>query len=465
MFNFIKEVMAPTTRSTAAQRQQQENETKNKENFEESLVTVSGTAIIKGYKITDNERSRKYGIGANSLQMLKTKAKIKFPIKDLRIYLASDGYEVTDEDYFLTLEPQTLFIVAGPEAIITTDNDFQFEQLRQRSPLLKVADIIYEFMEQQPDKFGKLIADYEKKKLLNHCRADAAAKTHLSLRSEHAEWFMGQEEKCHTKEEALARKAQDRVRTYYYKTKDELTRNHLYRQNLKARKVIDSILEKFRYLLIGCDYFSMIFDRKYEPKHDFLREKLEKDDETDARAAVPNKKLKQVIKDYTLRNEILDEWSVSLCTDLGDFYCQGSYSDSQNNCSLQHSINPYASRENLILFQVWNLDHQIELSRTILPSIIANVRELIEHPRRVCHLHKQPVVDISVLEYFLEIFSLKNLKLVHIVCHEKVQRTNKSNGRLLCAQCHEYKIVEELMAVQVVKEGEQHEEECSNFHS
>lgn len=306
-------------------------------------------------------------------------------------------------------------------------------------------------MEQQPDKFGKLIAEYERKKL-PHCRGDAVAKTHLSLRTEHAEWFMGLEEKCLTKEEALARKAQDRVRGYYYKTKDELTRNHLYRQNLKARKVIDSVLEKFRYLLIGCDYFSMIFNRKYEPKHDFLKEKL--DDETDARSAVPNKKLKQVIKDYTLRNEILDEWSVSLCTNLGDFYCQGAYSDNRSNCSLQHSINPYASRENLILFQVWNLDHQIELSRTILPSLIENVKELIEQPKRQCHLHKQPVVDISVLEYFLEIFSLKNLKLVHIVCHEKVQRTNKSNGRLLCKQCHEYKIVEELMAVQEIKQGE-----------
>ncbi|KAM7353409.1 DNA fragmentation factor-related protein 4 [Cochliomyia hominivorax] len=456
MFNFIKEVMAPTTRSSLQQQQQQQQHKENKENFEDSVKSLEdakqSVAAIKGYKITDNERSRKYGIGANSLQMLKTKAKLKFPIKDLRIYLASDGYEVTDEDYFLTLEPQTLFIVAGPEAIITTDNDFEFEQLRQRSPLLKVADIIYEFMEQQPEKFGKLIADYERKKL-PHCRGDATAKTHLSLRSEHAEWFMGQEEKCQSKEEALARKAQDRVRGYYYKTKDELTRNHLYRQNLKARKIIDSVLEKFRYLLIGCDYFSMIFNRKYEPKHDFLMEKLNKDDVTDALAAVPNKKLKQVIKDYTLRNEILDEWSVSLCTDLGDFYCQGSYSDERNNCALQHTINPYASRENLILFQVWNLDHQIELSRTILPSLIANVRELVEQPQRQCHLHKQPVVDISVLEYFLEIFSLKNLKLVHIVCHEKVQRTNKSNGRLLCPQCHEYKIVDELMSVQVVEEG------------
>ncbi|GBP12851.1 DNA fragmentation factor subunit beta [Eumeta japonica] len=261
---------------------------------------------------------------------------------------------------------------------------------------------------------------------------------------------MGQDEKWQTKEETLARKAQDRVRGYYYKTKDELTHNHLYRQNLKARKIIDSVLEKFRYLLIGCDYFSMIFDRRCERKHKFVKESLEKDDETDARAAVPNKKLKQIIKDYTLKNEILDEWSVSLCSDLGDFYCQGAYSDASNDCSWKHSINPYASRENLILFQVWNLDHQIELSRTILPSIISHVKHLVENPK-LCKLHKKTVVDISVLEYFLEIFSLKNLKLVHIVCHEKVQRTNKSNGRLVCPQCHEYKLVDELMSVEILK--------------
>lgn len=304
-------------------------------------------------------------------------------------------------------------------------------------------------MEQQPEKFRKLIAEYEKKKLHSSvtCRNDAAAKTHLSLKTEHSEWFAGLDEHCNTKEQALQRKAQDRVRGYYYKTKDDLTKNKLYRQNLKARQVIDSILEKFRYLLIGCDYFSMIFNRKCEHKHEFLLDKLELDDETDASRAVPRKKLREVIKEYTLRNEILDEWSVSLCTDFGDFYCQGPYSDTRQNCTLQHSINPYASRENLILFQVWNLDHQIELSRSILPSLIENVRELISTPRRKCELHQQPVVDISVLEYFLEIFSLKNLKLVHIVCHEKVQRTNKSNGRLLCRKCHEYKIVAELMDV------------------
>ncbi|XP_061400914.1 DNA fragmentation factor subunit beta [Musca vetustissima] len=462
MFNFIKEAMSPTTRSKSSQKseltetttttkQKDDNNEQEEHCVKESSCSIQPTMValkpIKGYKITDNERSRKFGVGANSLEMLKTKAKLKFPIKDLHIYLASDGYEVTDEDYFSTLESQTLFIVAGPDAIITTDSDFEFEQLRQRSPLLKVADIIYDFMEQQPEKFSKLIAEYERKKLPQQ-KYDQN-KTVMSIKTEHPEWFLGQEEKCHTKEEALQRRAQDRVRCYYYKTKDELTRNRLYQQNQKARQIIDSVLEKFRYLLIGCDYFSMIFNRKCEHKHEIIKQKLdeEKDDETDARAVIPNKKLKQVIKEYTARHEILDQWSVSLCTDLGDFYCQGSYSDASNNCSLQHTINPYASRENLILFQVWNLDHQIELSRTILPALIENVRQLISTPKPQCSIHKTPAIDVSVLEYFLEIFSLKNLKLVHIVCHEKSQRQNKSNGRLLCKQCHEYKIVEELMQV------------------
>lgn len=55
-------------------------------------------------------------------------------------------------------------------------------------------------------------------------------------------------------------------------------------------------------------------------------------------------------------------------------------------------------------------------------------------------------VDVSVVEYFLEIFSLKNLKLVHIVCHEKFQRAeNRSKGRLICELCDEYLIMQDLI--------------------
>ncbi|XP_034474956.1 DNA fragmentation factor subunit beta isoform X2 [Drosophila innubila] len=315
--------------------------------------------------------------------------------------------------------------------------------MRQQSPLLKVADIFYDFVEQHPDKFRRMISEYEHQK---QRRALDNTKAHLSLKAEHVEWFEGSEERFQSKEEAMAMRAQTRVRGYYYKTKEELTRNQLYRQNAKARQVINSVLEQFRYLLIGCDYFSMIFNRKCHQKHEMVLQHMG-EEETDA-AGVPNKRLRQLIKEYTTRHAILDEWSVSLCTELGDFYCQGAYSDNGNCCTLQHTINPYASRENLILFQVWNLDHQIELCRSILPSLVANVHELVTQPHRKCALHNKRVVDISVLEYFLEIFSLKNLKLVHIVCHDKVQRSNRSNGRLLCADCHEYRIVQELMGLE-----------------
>ncbi|KAL7741979.1 hypothetical protein ACLKA6_012183 [Drosophila palustris] len=428
--------MAPSTRSSCSKSSQ--NSTGKGLDKE-----IEAPAKMQGYKITDNERTRKYGIGANSLDMLVQKALLKFPLPDLHVYLATDGFEVSDEEYFNSLPAQTLFIVAGPDAVITTDADFEFEKMRQQSPLLKVADIFYDFVEQHPDKFRRMITEYEHQK---QRRALDNTKAHLSLKAEHGEWFEGSEERFQSKEEAMAMRAQTRVRGYYYKTKEELTRNQLYRQNAKARQVINSVLEQFRYLLIGCDYFSMMFNRKCQPKHEMLLQHIN-EEEPDA-AGVPNKRLRQLIKDYTTRHAILDEWSVSLCTELGDFYCQGAYSDNGNSCSLQHTINPYASRENLILFQVWNLDHQIELCRTILPALVANVQELVTQPQRKCALHNKRVVDISVLEYFLEIFSLKNLKLVHIVCHDKVQRSNRSNGRLLCPDCHEYRIVQELMDVE-----------------
>ncbi|KAH8412438.1 hypothetical protein KR009_002102 [Drosophila setifemur] len=443
MLNYIREaIMAPTTRSGI-----NNNNNGQQDVFKDMGPPVSNEsspAPMRGYKVADNERTRKYGIGANSLEMLIAKANNKFPLPELHLYLATDGFEVSDDEYLNSLPAQTLFIVAGPDAVITTDADFEFEKMRQQSPLLKVADIFYEFVEQHPDKFRRMITDYEHQK---QRRVLDNTKAHLSLKAEHVEWFEGGEERFHSKEEAMAMRAQTRVRGYYYKAKEELTRNPLYRQNAKARQVINSVLEQFRYLLIGCDYFSMMFNRRCGQKHDFLQQQQLDEEETDA-GSLPSKRLRQVIKEYTKNNSILDEWSVSLCTDLGDFYCQGAYSENGNCCSKQHTINPYASRENLILFQVWNLDHQIELCRTILPALVASVEELITQPHLKCSLHNRRVVDISVLEYFLEIFSLKNLRLVHIVCHEKTTRSNRSNGRLLCPECHEYRIVQDLMDLQ-----------------
>lgn len=38
------------------------------------------SAILKGYKVTNVDRSKKYGIAANSLKMLKDKASKKFSV-------------------------------------------------------------------------------------------------------------------------------------------------------------------------------------------------------------------------------------------------------------------------------------------------------------------------------------------------------------------------------------------------
>lgn len=63
-----------------------------------------------------------------------------------------------------------------------------------------------------------------------------------------------------------------------------------------------------------------------------------------------------VFNDTTLKMECY----VSLCNERGDFPCHGIWSNKQcpyNN----HVINPYTSRKNVIIFQMWNLNHQIEI--------------------------------------------------------------------------------------------------------
>ncbi|XP_075882228.1 DNA fragmentation factor subunit beta isoform X2 [Nelusetta ayraudi] len=90
---------------------------------------------------------------------------------------------------------------------------------------------------------------------------------------------------------------------------------------------------------------------------------------------------------------------------------EGSFD--QDVCSSLHSINPYSSQESRVVFSTWNLDHRIEKGRTIIPALID-----------VLQNHKCSNVN---LEYFYHLlFTRDNLKLVHIVCH------NKEAHNLLC---------------------------------
>jgi len=75
--------MAPTTRSSP-----KKNNNSTSQRAGEALKDANSSASretpgapMRGYKVTDNERTRKYGIGANSLEMLIAKAKSKFPVR------------------------------------------------------------------------------------------------------------------------------------------------------------------------------------------------------------------------------------------------------------------------------------------------------------------------------------------------------------------------------------------------
>ncbi|XP_042347316.1 DNA fragmentation factor subunit beta [Plectropomus leopardus] len=100
-----------------------------------------------------------------------------------------------------------------------------------------------------------------------------------------------------------------------------------------------------------------------------------------------------------------------LCTQEGWFTCQGSFE--QEVCSSRHSINPYGSRESRIVFSTWNLDHRIEKKRTIIPALLEALQN-----------HKS--TDVNLNYFYCLLFTRENLKLVHIVCH------NKGAHNLLC---------------------------------
>ncbi|XP_053695671.1 DNA fragmentation factor subunit beta [Sabethes cyaneus] len=403
-----------------------------------SVKKPSKAGPLQGYKITNVERSKKYGVAADSLRMLKTKASEKFKLKHCRVYLAQDGVEVLDEDYFHTLPAQILFVVAERDTIVKTDFELMYDAIKSsHSELLQAGTLAKEFVGNNQSEIARLLQD---------ARRSQDEQTAKSLRSEHQEWFEGIDDKAaQTKEYVMQRRGQDRIRGYYYKTKDELTKCGLYRKNMMAKELIDEMLELFRQLLIGFDYFSCIFDRNHPQRFADSRNHPD-EDEVDAQRIMP-KRLKLAIK-KSLEDDgyTIDKYRKALCNRTGEFRCMGLWNEKQCRYNA-HVINPYASRENMILFQVWNLDHQVEISRTVLPSIVENVARVITNEANaICKIHNRRGTKLSVITYFIELFTLGNLKLVHIVCHDKSIHDMISKGAIICDKCAEFKYIKEFQS-------------------
>lgn len=285
----------------------------------------------------------------------------------------------------------------------------------------------------------KFLEDNQNEDLIKaviHVHNKIDEQTKCSNKEQHPEWFEKLENKS-TKEEVMRMKARDRIKGYFYKTKDELTKSQVYRSNVRARKIIEDLLNDFFLFLNGVEYFECLFDRSHDRKFHMVTK-----DETDAKPFVKRKRIDVDTKRKIKESNIFEDCLVTLCNDLGVFNCHGAWTT--DNCDYEHKINPYSSRESLVLFQIFNLDHQIEISRSIFPSILKNVEKLCEGKEIICEQHKKECTQLSTLTYFFEIFTVRNLKLVHIICHDKSSHDLDTNAKLLCNDCKEAKVIRKL---------------------
>lgn len=178
----------------------------------------------------------------------------------------------------------------------------------------------------------------------------------------------------------MYRRAQDRIRTYYYKTKDELMK-----QDLPNEELTELLIE-LKVKLKRVEYYGCYFDRKKSDSKEMC----------------------------------------CLCDPTGVFICQGRWDKEACLYNPRHNINPYTSREERIIFQTWNLDHRIERSRTIIPAI---TRAMKEWEKRKGIKNKEEFT-IMYNKIFRQIFTIDNLKLVHIVCHDKARHVSANFGSL-----------------------------------
>nr|CAD7427790.1 unnamed protein product [Timema monikensis] len=227
----------------------------------------------------------------------------------------------------------------------------------------------------------------------------------------------GLDTRAKSKEEVMFRSAQDRVRGYLYKTNDAIKKSEKERQEVMAS--ISTMVKEVKYF---GDYFNRNADLAKKGGGDVSTHQrnsdLAKERGGDVSTHQRNSDLAKERGDVSThqRNSDLakeegrDVLTQQLCDDRGEFQCQGRWDrpECPYNESSRHVINPYCSKEARVLFQIWNLDHRIERSRTVVPAILEAASISVQEHRKV-----------NCSYFFTLLFTLSNLKLVHIVCHDK----------------------------------------------
>ncbi|XP_039289223.1 DNA fragmentation factor subunit beta isoform X2 [Nilaparvata lugens] len=320
---------------------------------------------LKGFKVTDVDRKKLIGIASSSLEDIIIKGSKKLNIKsggEVTVHL-NDGTHVDSEEYFDTLPSHTVLIFKKPGENIITGADLIYNVLKHANiDVLRAAGQVQQFFDDKiKEKLRVLSSVVENLE-------ESSDRTLCSSREEDPDWFAGLETNAKTKESFMFRRSQDRIRGYLYKSQSDLKKNPEVLNNASVLKVVEVSFSAFKDLLRKDAYFGCYLDRS----------------ETGA-----------------------------MCNKEGEFACAGVWKNGK--CLYEgrrmHLINPYSSREARIIFSTWNLDHCIERSRTILPSLLWASKEV------ALTCNKQQAVNNS---YFYNLlFTAANLRLVHIVCHDK----------------------------------------------
>lgn len=304
-------------------------------------------------------RKNRFGITASSLVELTDKGKTKLMIpqaESVKVVLEDDGTEIDTDSFLKTLPQHTVVVLLRSGETWTGVVDLTYK-FRHQPTYTELVDQIRQMLKEDRQAPKKM-------RLMLQFLDTLETKVDAEMRNEHEDWFEGVNKKYKSKSKFMRNLAQERMKKYFRKAKEQMDKE----KDPLVKAALSELLQDVQARLKGADYHGDYFDRCAKAQ-------------------------------------------LRICDEKGFFQCQGAFDVAE--CILGHTINPYASRDFRLMFKLWELDHIIEKSREIVPTVIKAAQAL----------PKDRQLNGAVLHRLL--FTLDNLKLVQSECHKKAARPER----------------------------------------
>ncbi|KAF6212134.1 hypothetical protein GE061_012655 [Apolygus lucorum] len=313
------------------------------------------------------KKSTLKGYKVTNASRTKTVGIASFSLADL-VGKACKKFQVPTSDARLYLSDGTL--VDSEEYFATIPAQTVLSLVKKGEKFSTGADVIYnalKLLNVEYLKTGELAQDFLQEDIKEKIRILSDAVKLKDKEEPFEDWLKGVETSCKSKESFMESRCKDRIKSYLYKASADIKASPRY---LTHSQELNRLISDLKTLLTKNSYQGVYFNRTRSKE--------------------------------------------ALCDSSGLFKCQGVWSKSVcNHCGgTGHTINPYLSRETRIVFSTWNLDHRIERSRTIVPKVLETVEMLKDG------------LSLNVRRIYDLLFTTCNLKMVHIVCHDKGAHTS-----------------------------------------